>query len=67
MFSILPVLSIALVVASTTSGLILPRHRAINLARSDSAVSQPANYATPYLEVSTATISPSRGIDTVTL
>jgi len=48
MFSILPVLSIAVAVASTASGLIVPRHRAISLPARSAPV-QPA-YAAGYLE-----------------
>jgi len=46
MFGILPVLSIAVAVASTASGLIVPRHRAIGL----SARSAPAAYSGDVLE-----------------
>jgi rare lipoprotein A (peptidoglycan hydrolase) len=51
MFSILPALSVAVAIASTASGLILPRHRAISLpARSAPVAAQPADYAAGYLE-----------------
>jgi len=53
MFSILPILSIALA-ATSASGLIIPRHRAINLPARSAApqpvASQPATYAAGYLE-----------------
>jgi hypothetical protein len=55
MFSIIHILFVALVAASSVSGLIIPRHRSVQLA---SRTDVPSTYAVGYLEVSPTNICP---------